>query len=313
MALRTHLLVKNNEKTIEKTLKSLIPLGGEIVVGNLGCRDNTLNICERYGAQIIDIGKKQSRSEIRNSLIGDEWNLWLHPWEVLIRGHDQIREPKKKGAFYVQIFQGSIITKEIRYWNGEFKFVNPAYETITAKDAIELPEAIVFAADAPNDKEEISKIVDEWRQREPTSNDPYYYQAFVYLEDKNYSAFANYANEYLIRESTSQAAIMLRYYLSQIQLYVQNNPKQATRNIMACITAHPLMAEFWCLLGDILYKQKKYDKAQSMYENALVLGTKRSNKDHWPIDIPKYREYPEKMLNNIAQMTQQVRLFEKRL
>jgi tetratricopeptide (TPR) repeat protein len=279
-------------------------------VGNLGSRDRTLEICERHGARIIDLGKKQGRDEARNQLLGDDWNLWLHPWEILLRGADAIREPKKRGAFYIQVFQGGVITKEIRYWNGDYRFENPVYESLQADNAQELLGPTIFAGESPDTREESLQLVNEWLEREPASNDPYYYLAFAQLSLRNYQAFINTASEYLVRDSKSQSAIMLRYYLAQVQLHVYADTKQSFRNIMACITAHPVMSEFWCLLADILYRQKKYEKAQAFYENAMILGRKRSNFDHWPIEIAKYQEYPESMLGNIAQMSEQAKLFE---
>lgn len=302
--------MKNNEATIDKTLRSLEPLDGEIVIGNMGCKDRTLEICERHGARIVQLGKRQSRAEARNELLGDDWNLWVHPWEVLLRGVDQIREPKKPGVFYIQVFQGSVITKEIRYWQGDLKFENPVFERVSAKDAKELIGPTIYAGDAPDMRRENLELANAWHEREPTANDPYYYQAFAHLSLRNYQSFENAANEYLLRDSSSQSAIMLRYYLAQIQFHVRGDVKQASRNILSCISAHPLMAEFWCLLGDILYRQRKYQKAQAFYENAMILGRKRTNTDNWPIEIPKYQQYPEQMLNNIAQMTKQATLFQ---
>lgn len=310
MALTTHLLVKNNEKTIDKTLSSLKPLGGEIVIGNLGSKDRTIEICERHGARIVNLGKKQDRAEARNSLLGDDWNFWLHPWEVLLRGVDEIREPKKPDVFRIQVFQGSVITKEIRYWRGDAKFENPVYETISAKRAKELPGPAIYAAPAPDERMKNLELANAWHEREPTAIDPYYYQAFANLSLRKYQAFENAANEYLLRDSSSQSAIMLRYYLSQIQFHVRGDIRQASRNIVSCISAHPLMAEFWCLLADILYRQRKYQKAQALYENAMILGRKRSNSDNWPIEITKYQQYPELMLNNIAQLSKGSTLFQ---
>ena len=56
------------------------------------------------------------------------------------------------------------------------------------------------------------------------------------------------------------------------------------------------MSEFWCLLGDIYYNQKKINKAISFYENALIIGQKRKNSDFLPIELVSYKEYPEQMI-----------------
>ena len=55
------------------------------------------------------------------------------------------------------------------------------------------------------------------------------------------------------------------------------------------------MSEFWCLLVDINFEMKKYQKAYYFYDNAIILGSQRLNNDELPIDVKKYKEYPDKM------------------
>ncbi len=65
---------------------------------------------------------------------------------------------------------------------------------------------------------------------------------------------------------------------------------------MVCLAKKPTMAEFWCLLGDVYYDAKDYDKAKEFYENAVILGSRRLKDDGWPMEISKYKEYPQKMI-----------------
>lgn len=57
-----------------------------------------------------------------------------------------------------------------------------------------------------------------------------------------------------------------------------------------------MMAEYWCLLGDVYYQQSSYEKAKHFYENALVMGARRLRTDAWPMEISKYKAYPNKMM-----------------
>jgi len=70
----------------------------------------------------------------------------------------------------------------------------------------------------------------------------------------------------------------------------------AIKHILSCIATNPLMAEFWCLLGDIHYKLKSHIRAAAFYENAIILGEQRLKSDSWPIQISKYKEYPDRMM-----------------
>jgi hypothetical protein len=72
--------------------------------------------------------------------------------------------------------------------------------------------------------------------------------------------------------------------------------------MIICLSANVLMAEFWCLLGDAFYKLNKYAKAYSLYENAIILGERRLKSDPWPMDIPKYKSYPRKMIQSCKEL-----------
>ena len=65
------------------------------------------------------------------------------------------------------------------------------------------------------------------------------------------------------------------------------------------------MAEFWCLLGDAYYKNRNYIKAMSFYENAIFLGSRRKTDDEWPLEISKYSEHPNKMIESCRNLTKQ--------
>jgi len=63
-----------------------------------------------------------------------------------------------------------------------------------------------------------------------------------------------------------------------------------------------MMAEFWCLLADVYYAIKDYDRARIFYENGLILGSRRLKDDGWPMEISKYKEYPLNMIEGCNQI-----------
>ena len=64
--LTIHLLIKNNEQTIEHTLKSIIPLNATILIGNIGCTDDTVNICKSHKANnIVSLSLNDDLSKVR--------------------------------------------------------------------------------------------------------------------------------------------------------------------------------------------------------------------------------------------------------
>ena len=66
--------------------------------------------------------------------------------------------------------------------------------------------------------------------------------------------------------------------------------------IVPCIVKNPTMAEFWCLLADIFYAINDCEKALCFYENAKILGSRRLKSCDYPMEISKYQEYPNKMI-----------------
>jgi tetratricopeptide (TPR) repeat protein len=305
--LKIQILIKNNENTIRQALESLLPLKSEIVVGNLGSKDKTIDICRDFEVKIIDFShKNQDLSKIRNALMGKDWNFYVHPWEVLASGHDFIYNIQENSAYNLAIYQNKIINFEIRLWkNHEFK--NPIYETICGNSDYILKEGIIYSK--PNeyyfDQSEITQRIKDWN----TSLLPesVYYEAFDLLKQRKYASFCNKAEYYLTIDNASKSAIMMRYYLAKIQ-FIGDQISKAIQNIIICISRRPLMAEFWCLVGDIHYRQKKYDKAESFYETALFLGQKRLNFDGWPIEIEQYDKHPNKMIENIKELAKHIRV-----
>jgi len=304
--MRVHLLITNNESTIKRTLESLLPLECEIVVGNIGSRDKTAHICQEYGAKVIHTSRTANLAKIRNSLLGEDWNFYLHPWEILAGGHEIIRAVDEGSAYHIPIYKNNIVTYEIRLCR-ECRFKNPIYETVDSQSEEVIAESAIYATLAPYYFENTLAKTKKW-SGQSISLEASYYQAFALLEERNIKEFATLSEHYLSLDSHSISATMLRYYLAQAQLYAIGDISKAVRNTLTCIITKPLMAEFWCLLGDIYYKQKRYKKAKSFYETAIFLGRRRLNHDLWPIELDKYENHPKKMISNIQRISD-VRMF----
>ena len=293
------ILTKNNENTIRKTLESVKDLGFDMLIGDLGSTDKTIKICSEYDAEIVNVMTNEDFSSIRNDLVRDGLNMYLHPWEVLLKGHKKIRELEKSTHFFV--VQNGILTKEIRLWKDK-KFENPIYESITDEDAECDANIVIIADQEPDCSIEKIEICKKWLKKKPTSPEPYYYMAFSYLGARRVQEFMSFASQYLaMDERLSMSSIMIRYNIAKVQLY-QGKLEEAAKNILTCVAFHPNFAEFWCLLGDIFYKQGKYEKAKHMYENAIIIGKRRLNTDKNPIEINKYDKYPKKMIANIDEI-----------
>jgi len=294
------ILTRNNERTISKTLESILPLEPRIIVGDLGSSDSTLDRCREFGAEILRIDWDQNYSSARNSLIREgAMNLMVEPWEILVRGHQEILSSESNSN--LTVIRGGTASREIRLWKN-LKFKNPVYEFLDDEEALFLPGVAIVASGGPDRRREASDICLKWRQDRPTSADPWYYSAFSSLSLGDQSGFLSHAERYLaLSGKFGPAEVQISYRMAQV-LASEGKFGKASGLVLNCLAHNPTFAEFWCLFGDMFLKQKKYDKARSMYLNAIHIGTRRAALDAHTIEIDKYKKYPEAMLKSMDEM-----------
>ena len=137
---------------------------------------------------------------------------------------------------------------------------------------------------------------------------PIYYEAFAYLVNSQWDKFLAKGEQYLFADSKpSRANIMIKYYMAVVYCHVKRQAEKATRHTLECLAVKPLMAELWCLLGDIHYHLlADYKKATVFYKNATGLGKQRQLTDGWPMEIAKYKNYPAKMIESCEELEDNV-------
>jgi len=303
------ILTKNNEKTIAKTLESIEKIQCEKTIIDLNSSDKTCEICSKYkDVKIFNHAENESRAAIRNKFSKEkEINIYLNPWENLIQGDcflNKIIENKEDFNLPVSVYvlENQTISKEIRIWKDQ-KFTNPVYESINSDSELE-PRIIIYSdfSQVKDERKNNLEKVNKWLKEKPLSIEPYYYAACCHLSLRNYEKFFYYSNQYFSKEmKIEDSYLMLKYYNAQVKLYL-NKVKEAAESVMFCLSYKPFMAEFWCLLGDIYYKQKKLNKSICFYENAIIIGEKRKNQDFLPIEINKYQKYPKEMIETIRKI-----------
>ena len=179
MSLTTYLLVKNNSTTIEKTIQSILPLNGQIIVGDIGSTDNTIQLCQGC-SNVVTVLFEDNYAEAKNKILdqsNSEWALFIEPWEVLVTGHSVIRNivSTSPGSYHFQILQGGIITKETRLWHRSrnLKFINPVYETI--HDKLSQPIDVIVYSKQALDLDHQLELVNKWQ----AVSDSHYYRSCI--------------------------------------------------------------------------------------------------------------------------------------
>ena len=308
LPLTIHLLVQNHKETIRLALESLQTIDAHVVIADAGCTDESMSICKSFGYPIRRVSALYDRSHARNELIksiNTPWHMYMEPYEVLLAGSEILSNIVTDGprCYHCEIIQGDVITKQVRIWHKDTnkQFINPIYESI--KDDASSYAGVIFCREM-GPQFDLSKI-EEWKKKYILATDPYYFQAFACLANHKYQDFLNLAEYYLFHEKKQTvSAIMTRYYMGVVQCLVYKDYPQSIRNAITCMSACPLMAEFWCLLGDIFFAAKQPDKSQVFYENAIILGRKRFREDRWPMQISKYEEYPQEMIDKCKKINE---------
>ena len=297
--LTIQILTRDNEGTVAKALESIKSLGARVLVGDLGSSDSTREICRDSGAEVLEIDWGMDYSRARNQLVAPGMNFMLEPWERLIRGHDELEDAA--GNHNVLILRNGVASHELRLWSG-LRFKNPVYEVLEDEGAKLLEGVALVASGWPDRRKETAQICSRWRESRPTSADPWYYSALSSLASGERKEFLGFAEKYLAMSAAGPATTFMRYRMARV-MAAEGRLDRAAAISAKCLAEHPTFAEFWCLMGDLFIARGRYDKAMSMYRNAIVMGSRRRSDDSYPVEVDKYRKYPEQMIDEIGKMT----------
>lgn len=295
--LTLHILTRNNAGTLPRCLESVRGIDCRIVVGDMGSDDGSREICRDFGAEVVEVEFKGDFSVARNGLCREGRNMYLEPWERLARGSELIRG--LEGGHYFYVLEDGIVSKQVRMWD-RGAFENPVFESVVGSGAVVNPGVVVVSEGRPDDRIRIREICESWVERRPTSPDPHYYLACSLLAEGKRREFVSQAMTYLSMEPHgSDSSLLMNYYLSRVN-HSLGDHRDAYRRAVGCLVGHPSFAEFWCLLGDMLFTRGDHRRASHVYENALVAGMRRPSDDTFPVELSKYGSYPEAMRERCA-------------
>lgn len=311
MDLTVQIITKNQQDQLKKTLTSIRDMN--IIVNDLNSTDDTIFICQEYNVQFCQYDD-ENRSNIRNKLsqqANTQWHMYLEPGETILKGQNEFKKIKS-GAYYLSILSNGSLRKEIRIWENKYKFKNPVFETIDVQTDQEL--GIILATDGGFDhiNDKLYQI-NQWKIKEPLNPYPYYYEGSIFLSLGKINEFINCSEKFMFLEKNkfSIASTMNHYYYSLIMLH-KKKINESLKHLNLCLVVNPLMAEFWCLIGDVYYHlAKDFAKAKEFYENAMILGARRKRNDKWPLEIDKYQNYPTKMMNSCTDILDSFSIYQK--
>jgi len=289
-------LILNKTNKIEKTIQSVLNLQPkQIIIGTYEPINSKWDV--------VNLQKNNNYSKDLNNLLDYvkcDWIFYIKDNEIVLQLDDLSLD--EKDVYGVQVLQDDILIKEPRLWNKnkKIKFKNPVFEKLNAQPTKFLD---IILYQEKNDNEQSYKILESWKKTNPLALDPYYYKAFYKLSSKNFKEFKSLISHYLFNSKNNDpSCVISRYYLALVQGLVDNETDEAIKNLILCLAENPLMAEFWCLLGDIFIKCQNFDKAILFYQNAILLGSRRLKFDEWPMHISKYHDYPTEMIEKCTNL-----------
>lgn len=278
-------IITTNSGKINTTIESIEKINPkQVIIGSYVPLKNSI--------QLTGINHSQNLNKLIE-LAKNDWIFYLKDSEQIIEYNAELDDSNNICA--CMILNKDVIVKETRIWNRNSKaqFKNPVFEKLNL-DPTQVLDVTIYQEQMPD----ISKKVDLWKRNNPLAIDAYYYKSFIALSEKKFEEFKSLITHYLFNTKKLDIPhIMSRYYLSFVQGMIESNIDDAIKNLTLCLSENPLMAEFWCLLGDLFVKINKFEEAIIFYENAMVLGSRRLKLDFWPIHISKYYEYPNEMIS----------------
>jgi len=297
-------IVLNKTDKVENTVQSALNLKPkQILIGTY------TPIKSKY--EVVEFQEKSNYSADLNKLlemVKSDWVFYIKDNEIIIQ-MDDLDCLDDKAVYGVQILQDDIIIKESRLWNikNKIKFKNPIFEKPNMRPTKFL-DVILYQEKVNDDR--VLKMLEAWKKSNPMMLDPYYYKAFYALGNKNFKEFKSLIIHYLFNSRVNDVScVIARYYLALVQGLVDGETNEAISNLVLCLAENPLMAEFWCLLGDIFTQTQNFEKAIIFYQNAILLGSRRLKLDEWPMHISKYHEYPTEMIEKCTNITKNTKQY----
>lgn len=299
------MIVRDEEKVIDRCLKSIYNIADEIIVVDTGSLDNTKEIVLNYTDDLYEFEWIDDFSKARNyaaSKATSEWILVLDADEYVDREDFkrfkkglQLNPPKMKiNAIEIASFTGheaetTALNKHSRLYknNGDIKFIRPIHEILTATKG-STDYGIVdlkifhtgYMRNAMEEKGKSDRNLSILLEQKDKKGIDYFYIANEYNTlgevDK---AIKNYQIAYRNRESIDVNYLTKLLIFLIDALYRKERYIEAKRIIEDAEQAYPHLADYKYYKGLIYLKGKDEDRAKRVFEY-MINNTDKLKADH---------------------------------
>ena len=326
------MIVKDEEKTIERCLDSIRDIVDEIIIVDTGSKDKTKQIVSQYTDKIYDFDWIEDFSKARNfsfSKATKDYILWLDADDVFLEeDREKLKKLKQELDGHVDVYMfkynysfdengnATLVQNRERLLKREnnYKWVSPIHEVIVPTGNIKDTDIYVT-----HKKEEIKdlnrnlKIFEKMRANGITLDDrqQYCYAKELYFLNKTKEAISEYHNFIDTYKSNYKQEEYLLYQaiLELSDCYKKNGDMELELDTLMLIIKNQIpKPECLCRIGDIFIRKEYYKEAIYWFELALESKEIEPNIDYkgfipyislgvcyfWLGDLKKANEMNEK-------------------
>ena len=271
------MIVKDEEKTLERCLQSIKKFVDEIIIVDTGSKDKTKQIAQKFTNKIYDFVWQNNFSMARNyafSLASGEYIMWIDADDVV---------PKKTLNFLLKNKQKLTFDTYMLRYDVAFCGKKPTYsfyrERILKNTNSCVWQGAVHECIAPFGKVEKlnipiyhkkEKSPDENRnlkiyqklikQKKLNAREQYYYSRELFDHQKYKSAIINF-NKLLKMQNVWVEHIIETHYLLSICYQKTNNKEKQISHLLQTFKFAPPRANICCKIGEYFYTKGNFDTA----------------------------------------------------
>lgn len=324
MKLSACMIVKDEEKMLERTLPTLSKGVDEIILVDTGSTDNTVKVAERFGAKIYYFPWRDDFSAARNESLkhatGD-WILWIDADEFMteetLAALRKVLEQSDQDAYFLPIYEcklgeteGSVFYFRLKVFRNHkgFRFERAFNEEVyTAQGELVkttnfLPEVRIshwgrsLSPERTKSKKArnfkiLAKVIKE------NPKDPFYHFLLAnnYLDVKSFRlALYEYSQVVELDPSGPLAATAL---IRKARILInQQKYEEAYACLKDAAKIEPWNAEIYNLIGSIYLYVGNTEKAITVLEYSRNLSAPRTS--GVGIDLNQYTYFPHFLLGN---------------
>jgi glycosyltransferase involved in cell wall biosynthesis len=319
------LIVKNEASIMQRCLDSVSKWADEIIVMDTGSTDRTMDICAAHpkvtlwesehfnkDTKIEDFQFNVAKNESISKCTGD-WIIWWDADDFIDEeGAAKIRalaESTTADCLYTFICSyGSLRFEHCRMFrNGggiEFDKNHSCHEYLNTGGRPQYLRKEIVVQHLPGKKGVPSAVRNtaimekDYFERGFKDQRTMFYLGNSYRETGRHDDAVKMYNEYLKVSNWKEERYFATLYKAQIHSSVGNFPA-AFKALYHSFIEDDRFAESYCLMGDIMLHQKKYQRAKHWYELALELSPPEDSRLF--MTRSSYDEYPRKKLEIVEE------------